>query len=75
MFEGENMTDNSIEIKSDVEHARDRVQMYAGSKTLSTQEEYTFDAGKLVKVPLTYTPALVKVISEINIEKIVKRNG
>lgn len=58
-------TNSRHKIKDDRWHILNRPGMYVGSITESLYNEYLIINNKMVPVPLTYSPALIKIINEV----------
>ena len=58
--------EQQYKVLDELEHIRLRVGMYAGSPVIETREEYVYEMAnkRMQKRPISYVPALVKVISE-----------
>lgn len=54
-------------VLDEIEHVRKRTGMYAGSTEFTTADEYVYDPAikKMVKRPVKFIPAFVKIFSEI----------
>lgn len=57
----------SYKMLSEIEHVRQRPGMYCGSTEFTTAEEWVYDPAlkKMVKRPVKYIPAFIKIFSEI----------
>lgn len=56
------------QVLDEIEHVRLRTGMYAGSVEAAASDEWTYDAGsppRMLRRRVTYSPALVKIFSEI----------